>query len=105
VIAACFLYIIKITILHKDDMRSAAKKIVPILVAIMTAAFVTYVTLKGLKHVWGSITSMLSFLPQTKKPPLSIAALFGLLGGILSCVLLRPSIAARSRGWKIPVTQ
>jgi PiT family inorganic phosphate transporter len=95
IIAATFLYTIKRTILHKDDMRTAAKKIVPILVAIMTAAFVTYLTLKGLKHVWGSITSALSFLPQTKKPPFSAALTFGMIGGAIAYLWLKPRIARK----------
>jgi len=95
VIAAFFLYTIKRTILHKEDMRLAAKKVVPILVAIMTAAFVTYITLKGLKHVWHGIASAISFLPQTKKPPFGVALMFGLIGGVLSYLWLRPRIARK----------
>ena len=98
VIAAGFLYIIKVTILHQKDMRAAAKKVVPILVAIMTAAFVTYLTLKGFKHIWPDLTRLAGFLPQTKKPPFGIAALFGLVGGIVAYVLLRPSIARKVEG-------
>jgi len=97
-IAAGFLYTIKITILHKEDMRTAAKKVVPILVAIMTAAFVTYLTIKGLKHVWRDLAHALSFLPQTKKAPFSIAALFGFIGGGASYLWLRPSIARKVEG-------
>jgi len=97
-IAAIFLYTIKRTILHKDDMRTAAKKIVPILVAILTAVFVTYLTLKGLKHIWHGIASALSFLPQTKKPPFSVALTLGLIGGILSYLWLRPRIARKVEG-------
>jgi len=94
-IAAGFLFAIKKTIIYQDDMRSAAKKVVPILVAIMTAAFVTYLTLKGFKHIWKDLAQALSFLPQTKKPPFSIAALFGLIGGVISYLWLRPSIARK----------
>ncbi len=94
-IAAFFLYIIKHTILSKSDMRTAAQKIVPILVAIMAAAFVTYITLKGFKHIWHEITAALSFLPQTKKPPFYVALLFGVIGGILSYLWLRPRIARK----------
>jgi len=94
-IAATFLYTIKRTILHKDDMRASAKKIVPLLVAIMAGAFVTYITLKGLKHVWGNITAVLSFLPHTKKPGFGVALGFGILGAILAYLWLRPSIARR----------
>ena len=95
VIAATFLYTIKKTIVHKEDMRAAAKKVVPILVAVMTAAFVTYLTLKGFKHIWKDVTAILSFLPQTKKAPFSVALAFGLIGGIVSYLLLKPRIARK----------
>ena len=52
VIAAAFLYLIKHTITYKTDMKSAAKRMVPILVAIMSWAFATYLVLKGLKKLW-----------------------------------------------------
>ncbi len=51
-IAAGFLYLIKRTITYQSDMISAAKRMVPIFVAIMAWAFITYSSLKGLKHVW-----------------------------------------------------
>jgi len=50
-IAAGFLIFIKKTIIFKDDQRLAAKTIVPILIAIMTWAFSTYILLKGFKHI------------------------------------------------------
>jgi len=83
IIAAGFLYAIKKTIVFKEDKVSAAKKWVPIYVSIMTWAFVTYLTMKGLKHVWGDITSVLSFLPHTKKPTFGVAAIFGLILGVI----------------------
>ena len=52
IIAAFFLYLIKRTITYKSDISLAAKKMVPILVAIMTWAFCTYLILKGLKKIW-----------------------------------------------------
>lgn len=52
VIAASFLYLIKRTITYKEDRISAAKKIVPYLVAFMTWVFSTYLILKGLKKLW-----------------------------------------------------
>lgn len=51
-IAASFLMWIKRSITYKDDMVASAKKMVPILVAIMAWAFSTYLILKGLKKVW-----------------------------------------------------
>jgi PiT family inorganic phosphate transporter len=98
VIAAIFLYVIKSQILYKEDKLAAAKKIVPILVAVMAAAFITYLTLKGLKKVWPVIVDTLSFLPQTKKPTLFIALLFGLIGASITFVIVKPRIAKRVMG-------
>ena len=52
IIAASFLMWIKRSITYKEDMIGAAKKTLPILVAIMAWAFSTYLILKGLKKVW-----------------------------------------------------
>ena len=51
VIAASFLYAIKRSVLYKTDMKAAAQKIVPILMAIMAWAFTTYLILKGIKKI------------------------------------------------------
>ncbi len=51
-VAAGFLYLIKRTITYRTDMRTAAKKMVPILIAIMAFAFSTYLILKGIKKIW-----------------------------------------------------
>ncbi|GAB6074361.1 inorganic phosphate transporter [Nautilia lithotrophica] len=82
IIAAGFLYAIKKTVVFKSDMANAARKWVPVYVAIMTWAFVTYLTMKGLKHVWVNITDVLTFLPHTKKPTFGVATIFGLIFGI-----------------------
>jgi PiT family inorganic phosphate transporter len=52
IIAALFLYVIKRTIVYKADKITAAKKMVPILVGIMTWAFSVYLIMKGLKKLW-----------------------------------------------------
>ncbi|BCN92842.1 putative phosphate permease [Thiomicrorhabdus immobilis] len=52
IIAAGFLYWIKRSITYKDDMVAAAKKMLPILIAIMVWSFSTYLILKGLKKIW-----------------------------------------------------
>ncbi len=52
IIAAGFLAVIKFMIVFQDDKVAAAKKWVPILVAIMAAAFSAYIVMKGLKHLW-----------------------------------------------------
>ena len=52
IIAAGFLYLIKRTIVYRADKITAAKRMVPYLVAVMTWAFSTYLILKGLKKLW-----------------------------------------------------
>ncbi|MGD8939543.1 MAG: inorganic phosphate transporter [Gammaproteobacteria bacterium] len=52
VIAAMFLAFLKKAVLYKEDKITAAKRWVPILVAIMASAFTTYFVLKGLKKIW-----------------------------------------------------
>lgn len=51
VIAASFLYAINRLVLYHTDMRAAAQKVVPVLLAIMTWAFSTYLILKGIKQI------------------------------------------------------
>lgn len=97
-IAAVFLYVIKSQILYKEDKLTAAKKIVPILVALMVAAFITYLTLKGLKKVWPAIVETLSFLPQTKAPTFVVALIFGGVGALITYILIKPRIIKRIVG-------
>ena len=94
-IAGIFLYIIKSQIIYKNDTLASAQKIVPILVAVMVGSFITYLTLKGLQQVWGNITQTLSFLPQTPKPSFLTAVIFGLIGGVISYIIIKPKIALR----------
>jgi PiT family inorganic phosphate transporter len=49
IFAAAFLYFIKRHITYQQDMAAAAVRIVPILVGVMTAAFTSYLLLKGLR--------------------------------------------------------
>ncbi|MDM5271534.1 inorganic phosphate transporter [Sulfurovum sp. zt1-1] len=98
VIAATFLYIIKSQVIYKADRLSAAKKVVPALVAIMSAAFITYLTLKGFKHIWGSIVEIFSFLPQTDKPTFTVALIFGLIGGVITFFIVKPRVAQKVVG-------
>lgn len=98
VIAAIFLYVIKSQIIYKEDKLTAAKKIVPILVALMAAAFITYLTVKGLKKVWPVIVETLSFLPQTKKPTFLVALLLGGIGAVITYIIVRPRIAKKVIG-------
>ncbi len=72
VIAAMFLYLIKRTIMYKEDRITAAKQMVPLLIGIMAWAFGTYLVMKGLKKIW--------------KTDLSSALLVGLAIGLIVLV-------------------
>ena len=96
IIAAAFLYAIKRTIVYKEDKIKAATKWVPVFLAIMSWAFVTYLTLKGLKKVWPHIVDILIFLPDTEKPSFVVASLFGILVAVLVYLLVKKSIADKA---------
>jgi len=88
IIAAAFLFSSKKSIVFKDDKIAAAKKYVPIFVALMSWAFVTYLTLKGLKKIWPQVVEILNFIPlvsieMTKKPSLTTALTLGLVAAII----------------------
>lgn len=88
-IAAAFLYFIKTKITYRDDKVSAAQKFVPMLISLMALAFITYLTLKGLKKVWPDIVDLLPFLPDTKKPTLTAALIFGLIAATITFVFTK----------------
>ncbi|GAB4351200.1 MAG: inorganic phosphate transporter [Oricola sp.] len=50
-IGAAFLAFIKIKIIYRDDKIAAARRWVPVLLAVMAAAFTAYLAMKGLKKV------------------------------------------------------
>ena len=79
VIAAGFMYLIKRTISYQADRVAAARHMVPALIALMAWAFVTYLTLKGVKHVW--------------KTSFPMAAFLGLVASLALHALVRPMIA------------
>ncbi|QOP40623.1 inorganic phosphate transporter [Sulfurimonas marina] len=88
VIAAAFLFSIKKAIVFKKNKIDAAKKYVPIYVAIMAWAFVTYLTLKGLKKVWPSVVEFLNNIPfvsmeVTQKPTFTTALILGAITAII----------------------
>jgi len=102
VIAASFLYAIKKNIIFQKDKITAAKKWVPIFVAIMAWAFVTYLTLKGLKKVWPNIVTfvndfMFFSLPITKKPTLVTALIFGLVVAITVYLFMKYKVNKASQ--------
>ncbi len=79
IIAATFLYAIKKTVLYKEDVKAAAMKMVPLYVAVMGWAFVTYLIMKGLKHMI--------------KLGFPSAAGFGLIGAVLIYLGVKKAIA------------
>ncbi len=98
-IAAIFLYSIKQTIVFQEDKIEAAKKFVPIYVALMSWAFITYLTLKGLKKIWPQIVELLNSLPfitleVTKKPSFATALLLGLFVAFIVYFLMKRKLAS-----------
>jgi len=98
VIAAIFLYSIKKSILFKENKVDAAKQYVPIFVAIMSWAFVTYLTLKGLKKIWPGIVETINLLPLislevTKKPSFLTALLFGFITAVVVYLLMKKKLS------------
>jgi len=94
VIAAAFLFSIKKSIVFKDDKVQAAKKYVPIFVALMSWAFVTYLTLKGLKKIWPQIIEFLNMIPfvamdMSKKPSFMTALILGFIIAIIVYILVK----------------
>jgi len=51
VVAAMFLYALKKLVFFKDEPIEAAKRVVPVMIAIMAWAFTTYLALKGIKKI------------------------------------------------------
>jgi PiT family inorganic phosphate transporter len=96
VIAAIFLYAIKKSIVFQNDKVAAARKWVPVFVAIMSWAFVTYLTLKGLKKIWPSIVDILTFLPDEKKPSFLIAATLGLIVAAVVYFVVKKTVAQKA---------
>ncbi|OCW58563.1 inorganic phosphate transporter [Hoeflea olei] len=84
IIAALCLAFIKAAIIYKDDKIAAARRWVPVLIAIMASAFAAYLSIKGLKTL--------------VEISLGQAALIGLATGILSWIIARPVIARQARG-------
>ena len=84
VIAALFLALIKAKIQYQDDKIAAARRWVPILVAVMAGAFATYLAVKGLKRI--------------VKVDLEIAILIGFASGALAWAITVPWVRRKSEG-------
>ena len=52
IIAALFLAFIKINLIYQEDKIAAARRWVPVLVAVLAATFSAYLLVKGLRHIW-----------------------------------------------------
>ena len=83
-IAAGFLWFIKDRIVYQADKIEAARRWVPVLVAIMAGAFSTYLALKGLKKVI--------------KIEFGTAVLIGLAVAVVAWLFLKPVIRRQSEG-------
>ncbi len=86
-------FLIKKTMTYKEDKVKASVTWVPVFVAVMSWAFVTYLTLKGLKKVWPHIVEILTFLPDSKKPTFAVAATLGVIVAIIIYFIVRISVA------------
>ena len=99
VIAAIFLYSIKKSIVYKEDKIKAAKTYVPVFVALMSWAFVTYLTLKGLKKIWPQVVDILNMVPlvsieMTKKPTLMTALILGLIIALIVYTFVKSKLSS-----------
>jgi PiT family inorganic phosphate transporter len=84
VIAALFLAFIKVNIIYQPDKIAAARRWVPMLVAIMGGAFACYLSIKGLKRVWQSDTTTI--------------LLIGAVVFAIVWIVMRPLIRRQSEG-------
>lgn len=101
IIAALFLFAIKKSIIFKSDKIESAKRYVPIFVGVMAWAFVTYLTLKGLKKIWPQILESLNHLPLlsfeiVSKPSFFTAAALGLVVGVVVYLSVRSRLISRA---------
>jgi len=78
IIAAGFLYAIKKTIIFRNDKIDAAKKWIPVYISVMSWAFITYLVLKGMKHL-----VKVQFLP---------ALGIGLISAVVIYFIIKPLI-------------
>ncbi len=81
VCAAAILFFIKVRVLNVEDRLEAANRWVPILIALMAAAFAAYMSMKGLKKIW--------------KPSPSEIILFSGGSFLVAYLMSRPYIAKR----------
>jgi PiT family inorganic phosphate transporter len=84
IIAALFLAFIKVNLIYQHDKIAAARRWIPLLIAVMAAAFTVYLVMKGLGRVWKPGPLVLTGI--------GIAMFFG------SWAVIHPMIHRQSRG-------
>ncbi len=84
IIAAAFLAFIKINLIYQEDKIVAARRWVPVLVALMAATFSAYLLIKGLKNVW--------------RPGLPAIATISVLVFALVYLVAKPWVRSQSQG-------
>ena len=82
VIAATLLGFVKWTVIYRDDRIAAARRWVPVMVALMSGVFAMYLATKGLKRVWS--------------PPGHVVLLLGLAFFALGLFAAQPWVRMRS---------
>lgn len=92
--------VIRNTIIYTDDKILAAKKYVPILISAMSFVFSTYLVLKGLKKIWGDVTtfgkSLFDFIEISDKPSLLSALVVALIISIIIYIVVKPLIEIKA---------
>jgi len=101
IIAALFLFAIKKSIVFKEDKVQAAKTYVPIFVAIMSLAFVTYLTIKGLSKIWPKVIEILNMLPlvtmqMSQKPSFTTALTLGLIVAVVVYFFVKHRVSSNT---------
>ncbi len=84
VIAAGFLAFIKVNLIYQEDKIAAARRWVPMLVAIMAGAFACYLSIKGFKRIW--------------KPDITTVLILTGVVFALTWAVLHPLIRRQSQG-------
>lgn len=84
IIAALFLAFLKLNLIYQEDKIAAARRWVPLLIAIMAGAFAAYLSVKGLKRVW--------------KADAMTVTIIGLTAFAAAWAITRPLIRRQSEG-------
>ena len=77
-VAAGLLFLIKVKILNTKDRNQAARRWVPVLIGLMSSAFMAYMAMKGLKKIW--------------KPSVEVIVLYAILSFFITWFISIPFI-------------